>query len=458
VRPGVDVRFGLTPDTGVAATLLPDFSQVEGDVAQIELNQRFALYYPEQRPFFLDGVEAFRDPQSTLYTRSINDPLYGVKISGREDAWTFGVLNALDVNPGSSVHEYGTPGFSDDDLDGVYAENTYARLSRTTRDSGSVGLSVADKWVLGSDGARNTVMGTDANVLLTDRISASGNLSGSVVVGPDADPMIGYGGSARVSKASGVGTGWYAGGGGSSADFRREMGFLTQSGIAYVNAGADHTLNPDHPAMDQVNVYAAGSLNTAEDGDFKTGFTLGSGFDLLRNHGAYASLSGGTVGAGDVEVPWGRLSAGYGGTWSQKLKGSVGVSAGQEMDYDLLVPAWALRASGSGQWRPTAGTRFDLSASTQLLIPEGQEAEMAATARLRGTWQLSRQLGVRVIGQTVSRNTTSETDLDVSALLTWLRTPGTEAYLGTTQALVVDGDVTLLEQFYFFKVSWLFRP
>ncbi len=458
VRPGLDVRFGLSPDTGFAATVLPDFSQVEGDVAQIELNQRFALYYPEQRPFFLDGVEAFRDPQGTLYTRSIVDPVYGVKLSGREDAWSFGILNALDVTPSGSVHEYGTPGFSEEELAGSFTENTFARVSRTTSDSGSVGLTVADKWVLGSDGARNSVVGTDANVLLTDRITASATLSGSVVVGPVADPMVGYAGSATVRKSSGLGTGWRVGAGGSSPDFRREMGFMTQSGNGYTNAAIDHTINPSHPAVDQVALYASGSINSAFDGDLSRGATAGVGLDLLRNHDAFGSLSGGTKRVGDVEVPWGRLSLGYAGTWTQKLQGRIDVSAGQELDYSLLVPARGVRVSASGQWRPTAGTRFDLTAGTQLLVPEGEEAKTAATARLRGTWQLSRQLGVRVIGQTVSQNTTDETDLDLSALLTWLRTPGTEAYLGTTQALVVDGDVTLLEQFYFFKVSWLFRP
>ena len=458
VRPGIDARFGITPDTGVAATVLPDFSQVEGDVAQIELNQRFALYYPEQRPFFLDGVEAFQDPQGILYTRSIVDPVYGVKISGREDAWAFGVLNALDADPGGSVHEYGTPGFDDDDVDSAWAENTYARLSRTTGDSGSVGVTAADKWILGSDGARNTVAGADANVLLDDRLSASGNISGSVVTGPGADPLIGWSGSAKIHKASGVGTGWRLGAGGSSPDYRREMGFVTQSGNAWVNGFVDHTLNPDAPGVDQVTLLAAGSVNSAFDGDLNRGGTLHASFDLIRNHGAYASVAGGTVRVSEVEVPWARLSLGYDGTWSQKTRGSVSVSAGQEMDYSLLVPARGLRASAWGQWRPTTGTRLDLSASTQLLIPEGAEPETAATARLRATWQLSQQLGVRVIGQTVSKNTTSETDLDLSALLTWLRTPGTEAYLGTTQALVADGDVTLLEQFYFFKISWLFRP
>jgi hypothetical protein len=457
-RPGLDIRLGLTPDTGVAATVLPDFSQVEGDSARIELNQRFALYYPEQRPFFLDGIDAFQDPQRTLYTRSIVDPLYGVKLSGREDAWSFGVLNALDVNPSASVHEYGTPGFSEDELDGAMAENTYARLSRTTADGGSVGLSVADKWILGPDGAHNTVAGADGNILLADRVTASANTSASVVTGPDQDPMVGLRGSAQIQQASGLGTGWRLGAGGSTSDYRQEMGFLTQTGSVFASGAVDHTIVPELKAVDRVNAIVAASVNTAADGDYKSGATVASALDLAGNHSASAAVSGGSIRVGGVQIPWAWISINYSGTWSAKVRGSAGLGVGEELDYGLLVPARVFRADTSVQWRPTTGTRLDLTAGYQHLVPEGEPVETAATARLRGTWQLTRTLGIRVIGQTVVSNTSDDTDLDLSGLVTWLRSPGTEAYLGATQSFLVNGDSGMLEQFYFFKMSWLFRP
>ncbi len=152
------------------------------------------------------------------------------------------------------------------------------------------------------------------------------------------------------------------------------------------------------------------------------------------------------------------MNAHYSGIWSAKARGNVSVSYGRELDYDLLVPAMGLRASLWGQWRPTTATRFDLSAGYQHLVPEGEPAETAASARLRATWQVRRQLGFRLISEYVTSNSGDEDSLDLSALVTWLKSPGTEAYLGATQALVMDGDVALLEQVYFFKISWLFRP
>jgi hypothetical protein len=67
----------------VNGTINPDFSQVEADVGQVLLNERFALFYPEKRPFFLDGLELFDSPNQLIYTRQIVAPLGGVKLAGK---------------------------------------------------------------------------------------------------------------------------------------------------------------------------------------------------------------------------------------------------------------------------------------------------------------------------------------------------------------------------------------
>ena len=57
---GVSIRWGITPDLTANLTINPDFSQVEADVAQLDVNNRFALFYPEARPFFLEGADYFK--------------------------------------------------------------------------------------------------------------------------------------------------------------------------------------------------------------------------------------------------------------------------------------------------------------------------------------------------------------------------------------------------------------
>ena len=80
---GGDARWGLRQNLTLNATINPDFSQVEADIGQVLLNQRFALFYPEKRPFFLEGLELFDTPNQLIYTRRIVDPTGGLKLAGK---------------------------------------------------------------------------------------------------------------------------------------------------------------------------------------------------------------------------------------------------------------------------------------------------------------------------------------------------------------------------------------
>jgi hypothetical protein len=80
---GGDVRWGIRQNLTLNGTINPDFSQVEADIGQVLLNERFALFYPEKRPFFLDGLELFDSPNQLIYTRQIVAPLGGVKLTGK---------------------------------------------------------------------------------------------------------------------------------------------------------------------------------------------------------------------------------------------------------------------------------------------------------------------------------------------------------------------------------------
>jgi hypothetical protein len=80
---GGDARWGIRQNLTLNGTVNPDFSQVEADVGQVLLNERFALFYPEKRPFFLDGLELFDSPNQLIYTRRIVSPTAGVKLTGK---------------------------------------------------------------------------------------------------------------------------------------------------------------------------------------------------------------------------------------------------------------------------------------------------------------------------------------------------------------------------------------
>jgi hypothetical protein len=86
---GLTGKFGLSSDLVLDATWNPDFSQVESDARQIDDNVRFALFFPERRPFFLEGNENFivagtgEELRSVVNSRSIVNPDVALKFSGK---------------------------------------------------------------------------------------------------------------------------------------------------------------------------------------------------------------------------------------------------------------------------------------------------------------------------------------------------------------------------------------
>ncbi len=89
---GGDARWGIRQNLTLNGTINPDFSQVEADVGQVLLNERFALFYPEKRPFFLDGLELFDTPNQLIYTRRIVAPRGGLKLGGKLAGTNVGVM------------------------------------------------------------------------------------------------------------------------------------------------------------------------------------------------------------------------------------------------------------------------------------------------------------------------------------------------------------------------------
>ena len=102
---GASGKFGITSGVTLDATVNPDFSQVESDAFQIQVNQRFPIFFSEKRPFFMEGMGLFNiargnNMRTAVHTRRIVDPIFGTKLTGTVGKTTFGVLNALDDHPG----------------------------------------------------------------------------------------------------------------------------------------------------------------------------------------------------------------------------------------------------------------------------------------------------------------------------------------------------------------------
>jgi hypothetical protein len=159
---GLNVRWGVTQDLTANLALNPDFSQVEADVAQLEVNSQFALFYPESRPFFLEGLDYFSTPVQAVFTRTVADPDVGAKLTGQVDDNTFGVFAAEDavtniLFPGPLRNSSG----SLEDSNRAFV----GRYSRNVGTGSTLGALVTTRH---GDDYHNDVAGVDGRIRLSD--------------------------------------------------------------------------------------------------------------------------------------------------------------------------------------------------------------------------------------------------------------------------------------------------
>ncbi len=93
---GLSLRWGITPNVNLNVAVNPDFSQVEADSAQLGVNEQFALFFAEKRPFFLEGADFFASDLDAVFTRNVADPSWGVKLTGKAGKNAFGLFAAED--------------------------------------------------------------------------------------------------------------------------------------------------------------------------------------------------------------------------------------------------------------------------------------------------------------------------------------------------------------------------
>jgi hypothetical protein len=103
--PGLTAKFGISPTMTLDMAINPDFAQVEADATVVTANQRFPIFFEEKRPFFLEGKEIFETLLSAVHTRSIVDPDYAFKFTGKRGRNTYGLMFASDKAPGNLLDD-----------------------------------------------------------------------------------------------------------------------------------------------------------------------------------------------------------------------------------------------------------------------------------------------------------------------------------------------------------------
>jgi hypothetical protein len=155
-QPGMDAKFVIHDRFVVDMTANPDFSQVESEDPQITVNQRYAVYFPEKRPFFLENEDFFRTPMDLFFTRNIGDPSAGIRLTGKDGPYSVGLMAADDRSPGLAVPD-------NTQFSGIRSYFTVARVSRDIFRQSSVGALYTD-WECPTTGEFNRIGGVDTHL------------------------------------------------------------------------------------------------------------------------------------------------------------------------------------------------------------------------------------------------------------------------------------------------------
>jgi hypothetical protein len=178
------VRYGFTPSTAAELALNPDFSQVESDVAQIDVNTTFALFFPERRPFFQEGSDLYRSYYNLIYTRQINDPSvvgkFTARSGGKGGVYLFGRDEETPmILPFEDGSLFATPGKS---------YNNLARARFNYKEDSYVGGLITDRrYDIGGSG---TVVSLDGNYRFATNYRIEAQVAGSYTSEPDDTTLI----------------------------------------------------------------------------------------------------------------------------------------------------------------------------------------------------------------------------------------------------------------------------
>ena len=251
VEAGLTARWSVSPNVALHLTVNPDFSQVEADAAQLDVNERFALFFPEKRPFFLAGADFFSTPFAAVFTRTVADPEYGLKLTGKDGPHAFGVFAAEDrlnnlLLPGPEASSFA---FLDDDV-----TSGVVRYRRDVGRTSTLGFLYA-----GRDGAsayENHVYGADGNLRLTDSDTLRVQALGSSTEYPRdlalarGQPAGGFDGVAYRADWTRSTRDWFFRGFHASVDdeFRADSGFMPRVGYRETFGIAERIFwgEPDH--------------------------------------------------------------------------------------------------------------------------------------------------------------------------------------------------------------------
>jgi len=491
---GVDAKWAPNASTTLDGTYNPDFSQIESDVAQITANERFALFYPEKRPFFLERVDLLSTPVQAVYTRTITDPEWGARATGQAGNTSYTGLVTKDEGGGTVI----IPGPNGSDFaDQDFA--SYVGIARVRQDFGQSFVSglFTDREIAGGVGGYNRVFGPDFQW----RPKPSETLTGQILFSDTVTPNLGcppgtcfpeeWDGRRLQSHAADI---WYQHSGQHwdayaeyrdfGDDFRADLGFVPQVGFReqYVEGG--YTRRPTKGFVSRQRFFIQGDYVQDRDRDLLDRFfVVGTGIDGLANSFMQFRLIEEDVRAIDAltgeekvlprrRITWVLQAS----PWSWMTRVNLDGTYGKEVDFARARNGHGGTVNFTSTLRPSDHVQIDLIASRRWLdVEDGDDEPRLFTAqvqRIKAVYTFNRRSFIRLIGQREARRQdpalygfdppvpAKDTSIDYSALFAYKLNWQSVLYFGASEGQSWSPTTTDLEpsgRSIFMKVSYAFQ-
>ena len=473
---GGDFRWGVTPNVSFNATVNPDFSQVEADVAQLDVNTRFALFYPEKRPFFLEGADFFNTPVQAVFTRTVADPDAGLKLTGKVGKTTsnaVGLFTARDALTNLLLPSNQATGATSLDQD------AYTVVGRYRRDVGRASYLGALYTGRYGDAYANSLGGVDFYHQLGRSTSIRAQYLASVTDYPDQvvtgfdQPDGAFRGGAFNAQLNHQTDRWAASASYEdlSPNFRADVGFV--------------------PRVDTRSVELNGSRLLFREKGWYTVLAPGVFYQQVSDHngdltdragGLTLAYQGPMQGAAHLNLYRARelyLGVAYDktrftGTYSLKPSGGLGFGitayVGDAVDYTNQRLANEFRIAPSANISIGRGLSFEISDDFQRLSDAGTEIFRANLLQSKVIYQVSTRTMLRAIVQyrDITRNPAeysapvNEQDQNLFGqfLFSYKVNPQTVVFLGYSEnnGATQDFDLTRRNRTLFAKVGYAWRP
>tara|TARA_Y100000588_G_scaffold319351_1_gene349361 strand:+ start:1864 stop:4110 length:2247 start_codon:yes stop_codon:yes gene_type:complete len=463
---GVNLKYGLTSNLTADFTVNPDFSQIESDRPQIEVNQRYPLFFSELRPFFVEGSEIFNvtAPVTLVHTRTMVDPDYGAKLTGQVGRFTLGALGANDRAPGRV----------DDQTSSAFGQTAKTFIGRAKFDLYSeshIGAMVTDREFL--DGY-SRLAGLDSNFRLGSVTRLAVNAFGTNRQQPGSSEDTGnflgtfLSSSGRNLNASVLA---YQ----ISPDFHTDVGFVRRRDQRNTQANIGYRFWPEGQLINWGPSVSYGR-NYDFDGILQDETkSARMSFSFARSISLYGNVNYDMERWSQIDFQKSRFGIGGRANPSRSYSFGGNFSVGNEIFYSEAFLGHQVNWSVNGSVRPTDALQTNLNFSHRRFTDPTNNDEVkfdVKIIRAQSTFQFTDRLGLR----NITEWNTEDRTFDFNMLFNYTVNAGTVFYVGYDdhyqQGDLLRGDTNsdgFLEQLYwtkqlqrtnraiFMKFQYLFR-